>query len=496
VAASLGFGALILLLILGTQILNWYWPLLLFVVVLGFLLISVRKRLPTPYAVAQELDERLGSHDTLSTAYYFSNPANQHRAPAELREAQRREAERLASTVSLASVVPLALPRTSYLALSLVLVAFGMLGLRYGVRHSLDLRPPIAQINLDTFRPTDPIAKAKKERRREEQILDEKLQQMGLSLNDRLNNGEQTNERALSRSEDGERGTPGQETASLDRKEQLADQQGDPNQEDPGEGQNEGGEASDGQPQAGTSPAQSGERSSEQQRASSQSPPAPNDESGLMERMKNALANLLSKMNAKSRSGNSGKQMASASKGSLQQGQGQERQQDPQGQYPGEGKQGEPGQGSQESKGQSQGEGAERAEAGEGQQGQQASNRPAPEDARSSAGKQDGNKDVKLAEQLEAMGKISEILGKRSQNLTGEMMVEVSSGNQQLKTAYTQRSATHSEAGGKIERDEVPLALQSYVQQYFEEVRKVPLPPPTKSSAKQGSQTSGKSAAN
>ena len=93
-------------------------------------------------------------------------------------------------------------------------------------------------------------------------------------------------------------------------------------------------------------------------------------------------------------------------------------------------------------------------------------------DSKSGIGKNDGNKDLKDAEQLAAMGKISEIIGKRSANLTGEVMVEVPSGKQQLRTPYAQRRATHVEAGGEINRDEVPLELQNYVQHYFEEIHK------------------------
>jgi hypothetical protein len=71
------------------------------------------------------------------------------------------------------------------------------------------------------------------------------------------------------------------------------------------------------------------------------------------------------------------------------------------------------------------------------------------------------------------MGKISEIFGKRAQNMTGEMMIEVkSSKQQQLRTAYANRATTHRESGGEIHRDEVPLDLQYFVQQYFEKVRK------------------------
>ena len=70
------------------------------------------------------------------------------------------------------------------------------------------------------------------------------------------------------------------------------------------------------------------------------------------------------------------------------------------------------------------------------------------------------------------MGKISEILGKRQKDVTGEMMIEVSSGKQQLKTSYSNQSATHKEAGGEINRDEVPLIYQQYVREYMEQVRK------------------------
>ena len=74
------------------------------------------------------------------------------------------------------------------------------------------------------------------------------------------------------------------------------------------------------------------------------------------------------------------------------------------------------------------------------------------------------------------MGKISEIIGKRSANVTGDVTVEVQSGNQQLRTAYTQNSAQHADSGGEINRDEVPVVFQPYVQQYFEQVRRQEVP--------------------
>ena len=93
------------------------------------------------------------------------------------------------------------------------------------------------------------------------------------------------------------------------------------------------------------------------------------------------------------------------------------------------------------------------------------------QEAKSGVGSEEGDKSNKLAEQLAAMGKISEILGKRAQNMSGEVMVEVSSGSQQLRTQYSGRSAEHSDTGGEISRDEVPLMYRQYVQHYFEQIR-------------------------
>ena len=48
--------------------------------------------------------------------------------------------------------------------------------------------------------------------------------------------------------------------------------------------------------------------------------------------------------------------------------------------------------------------------------------------------------------------------------------------SQQLRTPYAPRGAEHSQGGAEIGRDEIPVALQTYVERYFEQVRK-PAPP-------------------
>ncbi len=70
------------------------------------------------------------------------------------------------------------------------------------------------------------------------------------------------------------------------------------------------------------------------------------------------------------------------------------------------------------------------------------------------------------------MGKIREIFGKRPAMISGESTMEVQSTSQQLRTPYAQRGAQHTQGGAEIHRDEVPVALQAFVAQYFEQVRK------------------------
>src|ERR1035441_5104253 len=73
-AASAALIAFILLLLLGTQILDWRWIVLIAALAAAAGLYRARQRLPSPYAVAQAVDHRLGLADTISTALYF-NPA-------------------------------------------------------------------------------------------------------------------------------------------------------------------------------------------------------------------------------------------------------------------------------------------------------------------------------------------------------------------------------------------------------------------------------------
>ena len=139
----------------------------------------------------------------------------------------------------------------------------------------------------------------------------------------------------------------------------------------------------------------------------------------LVSKLRDAMSNLLSRMKQQPNSAGAQQQ---ASNQNAQQWQGQK----------GSGQKAKSGQGKQQQGGQDsdsqdgdQGEEAENAQNAQGRGAGQSSDDQASKQPGSGIGKQDGNKDVKLAEQTAAMGKISEIIGKRSANVSGEVTVEV-----------------------------------------------------------------------
>src|SRR5579875_860017 len=101
-ALTVVLAGAILLLLLGTQILNWYWLVLLAVVGLTVAAFRFRRHQLSPYRIAQILDRRLSLSDTLSTAWFVlktSAPSNA------ARQLQLRHAETVAAAVQ---------PRTAF----------------------------------------------------------------------------------------------------------------------------------------------------------------------------------------------------------------------------------------------------------------------------------------------------------------------------------------------------------------------------------------------
>ena len=141
--------AFIILLLLGTEILNWYWAALIPVAALGTGIFRAYRKRPSSYRTAQIVDHRLSLADTLSTAVYFS----EHPIDTGVVGSQRESAERTATSVDLQRAIPYQMPRSAYVVAALALVASSLFALRYGLSKRLDLRAPLARMVQDQFAP-------------------------------------------------------------------------------------------------------------------------------------------------------------------------------------------------------------------------------------------------------------------------------------------------------------------------------------------------------
>lgn len=463
-AAAVTSGGLALILIVGTRFLEW-WTLALFAVVgMGLGVYRLFKATPTPYAAALKLDSSAGLNDALSTALYFSAA----KADSAFVHVQRTQAEQVATRVVLEEAVPFTRPPALYAMAALAVFASLLIGLRFAGGHGLDLGRPITEVLFED-QAAKPIAKKKgygdANQRQKLESAESLLAKLGIPLNpDGKDDPEAILDKAMQDAlgnapAAGEKGEKGQQGGKSEDGKAGAQPPpgGDPmddKKSDAGEQENEG--------QQGGKESKAGDKAGKNSNG--------DNNQSMLSKLKDAVKDLMNK---------AGKQNQGNDKADNQQSAKADKQ----------GEKGSSGKG-QEQKGQQQQADAQSGDQNsDSQDGQQAEGKAGSKNSQQSAqsgsgvGSQDGSKDMHAAEQLKAMGKISEIIGKRAQSVTGETSIEVQSGNQQLRTAYSTAKSTHGEADSDVSRDEIPVSLQPYVQQYFEQVRKGPAPksgPPVK----------------
>jgi len=434
-AAAAAIAGFVLLLILGTRYLGW-WTIILFAAAgIAVGIFRVRRQTPDAYATAIRLDENAGLQDALSTALYFSGYPEGSEA---FRRSQREQAETRAGAVTLEQAVPFIFPRTVYAMAALGLLASGLVAWRYHLGLGLDLRSPIAQTLLQKQAADNPKSEAKKtDPKQWMQEAEALLARLGVKSDGKAAPEDQDEiNKALDQALQ----------ANPSPKDQKGEKKSAENsKESPDSGdpmdlvQDQKDESLPGTEDAGGNKMNPGQQES------------------VLSKLKQAVSSLLSKSKLKEANpSDSDKQQQAQSDAKMS------------------GEQGNAGK-DQPEQGESMSDalqGDANSQSKAGQKGKLDSN----EDQKgqgSGIGNQNGLKEQREAEQLKAMGKISEIIGKRAATVSGEMMVEVQSGkNQQLRTAYTNTTAAHGEADGDVTRDEIPLSLQPYVQQYFEQVRK------------------------
>lgn len=467
VALAAALGGVVLLLLLGTQILDWYWLVALFVLTFGFGVWRTTRLMPSRYKLAQIIDGRLQLHDTLSTAYIYSHGSR--KAEPELLDYQRTQAEKAAARVDARAVFPMHMPKALYVVGGVALVAFGMFAVRYGVTQSLDLKPSLVKIAFESVWSTSPETPPEK-KTAFQKAIEEQLKKLGIDL------GTQEEQKALDAAPESALetiDTPDVNNASNELAEAKGVNVKEQKEQSEGEGAEKGeGATGEEEPAGDEKPEaegpQQGKNDGPQKGESNQ---ANNNQNSLMDKMRDAMASLLNKLKMQPKGGEGKQQTAQNSE--KKNGQGQKGQKS-------EGQPDSKGTPSADQQGDQQGEGDQQTAQGKSgdRNADQASN-----DSKSGMGKDDGDKSTKEAEQLAAMGKLTELLGKRAKDVSGELMVEVAGGNQQLKTAYSGKTGAHAESGGEITRDEVPLMYRDFVQQYFERVRKTPAPAAAKPKA-------------
>jgi hypothetical protein len=449
---SAGVGLLGVVLFLGTDMIPWrslgLWGLL----TLAAAVLHEFLRRPSAYRTARLLDTRLQLVDTLSTAVYFSSRPQASGREEETRLTQLEQATKVAARADIRAAFPLRIPS----AIRLSLTAFALLAavltlVRYRAEGRLDLRHGMRI----------PVPGWALEAKKELESLKERLKELAQTRKEE-NHRDSADTRRDKSSADAPATARPDENGSESSANDSAENGANGAKNDGKKPMEQAG--ADAQRASGVPPPDGGDSGTQQQReerngneASPETAAQAGASSSLMAKLGDTLANLASALKTKSH--NSADRDASPDGSANRTSQGERAS-------------------SSSSKSQSaaspgnSGADGNKPEQGTGADGMNSSDANAKERAGSGAGHNEGNKEIEADRQLEAMGKISIILGKRSNDLTGTATVEVTSGHSELKTAYEKREASHREVAAVAERDRIPLEFESYVQQYFKELHR------------------------
>ena len=473
VALSVALLGPTLFLIVGKE---WFgWPLLLLFVLAGLGAAGWRlwKRQPNSYDVAQVLDARLGTADQISTAVFFIDSSEP------IAVEQRRHAAILAERIDPDAAFPLTLPRSLYGLASVFLLASALFALRYLLEKPFSLQKPLPQVIAQV------IGEEKTAAQKGQPPKDRKHSQKEDSQDSEAENPDQPDRESPEQAKDTTNPqAPGAIPGVPKNDEQSDQQQMSKDQKDqPDSSAGTGGdpmETADNYPvqsydemmdkdaKAGADKQDSnGKNKSGDQNDKGSSGQQDSQNNSLLSKLKEAMSNMLSRMQQKPNNGSAGKQQQ-ASQGA--QGQGEE-QKDSQG---GEAQSanGAPREGAAEgADGQAVESDSKDASAQKSGAKSNSNSDKGSKTGGSGAGREDGDKNVLEAQQQEAMGKLNDLYGQRAKTLTGEVTVEAQSGKQTLRTPQSQRTAQHADSGGEVSRDEIPLAYQPYVKEYFNKLR-------------------------
>jgi len=460
-AALAGF---LILLLAGSDALAWPWLIVLFGGGAAWSAWRTWQGLPSLYEVAQRIDRRLNLSDTLSTAIAFATKPEQ--ASETAWHLQRASAEAASSGVTPAQAAPYQMPRQAKWLAGLLAATVILLGIRLGVLGTLDLSHPLVA-GLSEYLPAKVAEVAADGFAKSKPGPGDNPEKPGEENQDKPQDDKKDNEQA---------GVPQPDQQpqmgdNADQQPQFGDDQQNPEDMPQNAQNNDGQQKSDqqreGKPSDNQAAKNENESDSNQQQASNKQP---NEQQSLLDKVRDSLSNLMNKMQQQQKGNQNGQKQNQQNQ--QQQGAQKDQQQANQ--------QGQGQQQSEQSADKQQGASQKDAEAKPDQNSSSESNqKSASKDPKTGHGTQDGKKEIQQAQQqAEAMGKISEIIGQRSKTVQGEIMLDRKASQQhELKTAYAEKDAFHREAGSDLRRDEIPVDLQHYVQQYFTKIRQTPAPP-------------------
>jgi len=453
VAATVGLFVLVLMLLLGTDVIGTRWPVILPMTCLAAGTWLAWRRLPAFSPTAELLDRRLRLPDTLATALFFSRPHPERSSAEEFRRALRAQSTCIAEALNLREVVPVKMPRAVLFPALLAIAAASLFVVRYQSAARLDLKEPMglmlrqlmegARVEVaklvEELKPARILERMKGDESRKSSPAPDGESADGKPPDPGDSNSAERGSAAASEQE-----KPKPDTFAGEREPREAE----PRQGDQMVADSQSASARNGSEEQGKEGSQ--QQQQQQQRAGNQQASSSGG-SGMVNKVKDTVANLLSALkppqgggqqamngqDQRTSGGNQKKSAADAGSASGEKGEGESSK-------PGNAIAGGVGQASQSQSEKLQGTGA---------------------------GNNEGAKEIRAAEQLEAMGKLDRVFGKRAENVSGEMTV-APPGPQNLSTPYAQRTAEHSSVETTAMRDEVPVAFQDYVQHYYDLLRR------------------------
>ena len=445
------------LLVLGTR----YVPVVTLPLVAGIgAWIAIQRLgacLPSSYSVAQLVDARAGLQDALATAYYFKTSGISWQSE-EIARAQYESAAGLAAKINPRRTFPRAKSRAQRISAGLLVSAVLLVTLRIGLQANISFEPPLASLILTAIFGQQPDSHPR---------AGTLMAEMDQQLADRPHpSNEEFFERPASEQDSPDSELP-DETA-----EQPPEQVGKmpeveglitvPLEEQGPEGMGEDS----------TLQAEQSDLPSEGQDGDLPTDPGSDawdeEAQSLFDKLKQAFDNMLQTLDmasAESSSSESGQEKGSGSTeeaaSSGNPADSGEAEQDPSAQAADASMEG----------GEAGPEAGEAASAGSTSGEDSTGDQSSGENA-SAAGTSDGDKELAEAELLEVLGELEELYMERAEKMRGEVTIETRLAEQSASVPYNQRSTSHGDGGGAVSRDEIPAAYRTYIQNYYDTLRR------------------------